>query len=182
MSKQKFRKDSNHLFYPGIYISKIHNTVQHLRSEASSIKCARISTEKYGKKEYTLHKYISDTRDHFRARFGLTAFAGNYSHDRKYAKSDWLCRCRRSSETESHLMSAGCPVYGDLIENFGDLTEDNNLVEFFKAVLDRRDTLDEEERLCEDIPGVKDTLGASSTLGTPRIRTQWLEEYISSAD
>ena len=61
-------------------------------------------------------------------------------------------------------------------------TEDNNLVEFFKAVLDRRDTLEDEERLCEDIPGVKDTLGASSTLGSPRIRTRWLEEYISSAD
>ena len=120
---------------------------ERLRSEASSIKCARIATEEYGKKKYILHKNISDTRDHFRARFGLTAFAGNYTHDRKYAKSDWLCRCRRSSETESHLMSGGCSVYGDLIENFGNLTEDNNLVQFFKAVLDRRETLDEEERL-----------------------------------
>ena len=65
-------------------------------------------------------------------------------------------------------------MYGDLIENFGDLTEDNNLVEFFKAVLDRRDTLDEEERLCDDIPGVKDTSGASSTLGIPGWRNIFL--------
>jgi hypothetical protein len=149
---------------------------ERLRSEASDIKCARILTEEYGKKDYILHKNIADTRDHFRARFGLTAFAGNYTHDRKYAKSDWLCRCRRSSESENHLMSGGCSVYGDLTENFGDLTEDDNLVQFFKAVLDRRDTMDGEERLREDRQGVKDTLGASSTLGIPGIRTRRLEE------
>ena len=40
----------------------------------------------------------------------------------------WVVKCCNLSSdmTESHLMSGGCPVYGDLIENFGDLTEDNN--------------------------------------------------------
>ena len=48
-------------------------------------------------------------------------------------------------------------MYGDLSKNLGNLKEDNNLVEFFKAVLDRRDGLD--------------TLGgASSVFGLPGLQ------------
>ena len=155
---------------------------ERLRSQASDIKCARIATERYGKKEYIQQTNISNTRDQFSARFGLTAFAGNYTHNKKYAKSDWLCRCQQSSESESHLMSGGCKVFGDLADNFGDLNEDSNLVSFFRAVLDRRDHLEEEERFGEDIQGVNDTLGASSTLGIPGIRTRRLEESIFPAE
>ena len=43
-------------------------------------KCARIE---YGRKEYIQKKNIFHVRLQFRARFGLTAFAGNYSHDRR---------------------------------------------------------------------------------------------------
>ena len=57
-------------------------------------------------------------------------------------------------------------MYGDLNNDFGDLSEDNNLVNFFKAVLDRRDFLEEQENC------VSDTLGASSVLGLPGIRTR----------
>ena len=73
-------------------------------------------------------------------------------------------------------MSGKCKVYGDLKENFGDLNEDDNLGNFFQAVLERRDNLEEGERLCEELQGVNDTLGASSTLGIPGIRTRWLED------
>ena len=120
---------------------------QRLRSQATDIKCARIPTESYGKKKYIQEKNIGDTRNLFRARFGLTDFAGNYTHNKKYAKTDWLCRCQQSSESESHLMSGNCQVYGDLKENFGDLNEDDNLVNFFLAVLDRRDHLEDGEML-----------------------------------
>ena len=64
-------------------------------------------------------------------------------------------------------MSGTCKVYGDLTQDFGDLHEDSPLVSFFKAVLDRRDFLEEEEQFC-----VSDTLGASSVLGLPGIRTR----------
>ena len=37
-------------------------------------------------------------------------------------------------------------MHGDLIKEFGDLSEDTNLVNFFKAVLERRDHKEEEER------------------------------------
>ena len=64
-------------------------------------------------------------------------------------------------------MSGTCQVYGDLSKQFGDLKEDRNLVTFFKAMLDRRDMLEEEEQF-----GVLDTLGASSIPGLPGIRTR----------
>ena len=67
-------------------------------------------------------------------------------------------------------------MYGDLKDNFGDLEEDDNLVNFFLAVLDRRDQFEEEDRRCED------TLGASSILGLPGIRTRRQEESILFAD
>ena len=43
-------------------------------------------------------------------------------------------------------MSGQCEVYGDLKSQFGDLQEDKNLVNYFQAVLDRRDSLEEEDR------------------------------------
>ena len=96
-----------------------------------------------------------------------------YTHARKFAKTDWLCLCQEASESESHLLSGKCRVHGDLIENFGDLKEDNNLVSFFRAVLDRRDTTEEEDLI------VQDTLGACSVLGLPGIQTRRLEDLCS---
>ena len=49
-------------------------------------------------------------------------------------------------EEEGHIISGQCEVYSDLRAQFGDLKEDKNLVMYFQAVLDRRDTLDEEDR------------------------------------
>ena len=117
-----------------------------IRNGASEKKCQRIKDEPYGKKEYISSKTISDARKWFKTRYFLQPFAGNYSHNRKYAKSDWLCRCRKAKEDESHITSGNCQVYGDLSSQFGDLQEDKNLVEFFNAVLDRRDTLEDKDR------------------------------------
>ena len=78
----------------------------------------------------------------YRSRFGLTDFAGNYRNDKRYLKTGGLCRCEESREEESHLLSGRCKVFGDLTEGFSDLRDDNELVEFFAAVLSRRDQLD----------------------------------------
>ena len=43
-------------------------------------------------------------------------------------------------------MSGQCEVYGDLKSQFGDMKEDKNLVNYFQAVLDRRESLEEEDR------------------------------------
>ena len=55
-------------------------------------------------------------------------------------------RCKEAQVEEGRIMTGNCKVYGDLKSQFGDLQEDANLVEFFKAVLDRRDTLEDEDR------------------------------------
>ena len=65
---------------------------------------------------------------------------------RGFAKSDCLCRCQTSVEDVGHIVSGQCPVYRDLRTQFGDLGEDKNLVDFFRAVLDRRDQLEEDDR------------------------------------
>ena len=56
-----------------------------------------------------------------------------------------MCRCSKEVEEEGHIVSWNGEVYGDLRYQFGDLKEDKNLVDFFQAVLDRRDTLEEED-------------------------------------
>ena len=69
----------------------------------------------------------------------MQPFAGNYSPDQRYKRSDWLCLCLESREDEAHLTSGQCTVYGDLALKYSDLTDDENLVELFSEVLARRD-------------------------------------------
>ena len=57
-----------------------------------------------------------------------------------------MCQCLRTVEEKDHIVSGQCEVYGDLRSQFGDLQEDKNLVQYFQAVLDRRDILEEEDR------------------------------------
>ena len=57
-----------------------------------------------------------------------------------------MCLCGSDREEESHIVSGKCEVYSDLRLQFGDLKEDKNLVNYFQAVLDRRDNLEEEDR------------------------------------
>jgi hypothetical protein len=113
---------------------------------ASEVKCARLKTEEYGRKSYIQEQTISQCRKWFRTRFGLQEFAGNYSHNKKFSKTNWMCRCLKEVEKEGHIVSGQCEVYGDLRSQFGDLQEDKNLVQYFQAVLDRRDSLEEEDR------------------------------------
>ena len=117
-----------------------------MRASASEVKCARIKNEEYGQKEYTKGQTIQESRKWFRTRFGLQDFAGNYSHDRRFAKSNWMCRCKNNREEEGHIVSGKCDVYEGLRTQFGDLGEDKNLVQYFQAVLDRRDALEDEDR------------------------------------
>ena len=99
-------------------------------------KCERFINEKYGKKDYIIKKSIHEVRIQYISRFGLLTFAGNYQHDKRLAKSNWLCRCNQAQENESHLRSGNCKVFGDIVERFSDLSH-------FAAVLGRRDQLDE---------------------------------------
>ena len=108
-------------------------------------KCERISKEEYVKKEYVSSEKIEDVRKMYRTRYGLLDFAGNYSHARKFEKTNFMCRCEKKREDERHLMSTDCPVYADIREQFSDLDDDNQLVKYFGMVLARREELDSEK-------------------------------------
>ena len=60
---------------------------------------------------------------------------------KKFSKTNRMCQCLKTVEEEGHIVSGQCEVYGDLRSQFGDLQEDKNLVQYFQAVLDRRDIL-----------------------------------------
>ena len=105
-------------------------------------KCDRLNYEKYGKKEYMGLKNIYNVRKQYRGRFGLQLFSGNYSHDKRFEKTSWLCLCRQSREEEIHLISGQCQVYFDLKDKYSDLTEYDQLVPFFSDVLARREALE----------------------------------------
>ena len=97
-------------------------------------------------------------RQQFRTRFGLLPFAGNYSKDKRFAKTSWLCACGEEREEEQHLLSGHCKVYGDLAHNYENLADDNQLVKFFAEVLARREDMEVES--CGS--GVDTTVGANS--------------------
>ena len=84
-------------------------------------------------------------RIQYRSPFGLQKFAGNYSHDRRFASSNWLCKCLESREDENHLRSGQCKVYGDITKKYTYLTDDENLVGLFSEILARRDQLDKQQ-------------------------------------
>ena len=133
------QKDKN--IYMKIFLEACHRkNEENLRGLATG-KCERIGAEIYEKKDYILSKNIFTARQHYRARWGMQAFAGNYSHDKRYAGSNWLCLCQESREEESHLISGNCKVYGDLTLKYSDLTCDDNLADLFTEVLARREQL-----------------------------------------
>ena len=88
---------------------------------ASNVKCSRIKHEKYGRKSYIKNQTIAQCRSWFKTRFGLQDFAGNFSHNQKFSKTNWMCRCEKDIEAEGHIVTGQCDVYGDLRLQFGDL-------------------------------------------------------------
>ena len=130
-----------HKKYMNVFLEACHKSNEEKLRSLASGKCLRINEEVYQKKEYILYKNIYTARQHYRTRWGMHSFAGNYSRDKRYSKSDWLCLCKESREEESHLLSGECTVYGDLTQKYSDLTSDDNLADLFRDVLARREQL-----------------------------------------
>ena len=117
-----------------------------LQKEASNkTKCVKILEEKYGKKAYLTEKNIQNTRFQFKARFKMLPFAENYGSDKKFASNEWLCKCRASKESESHLLNGECQVYGEIRKQFGSLDSEDQIIQFFSEVLLERERLEGEE-------------------------------------
>ena len=93
-------------------------------------------------------KEICESENHTKcqtySRFRLQPFPGNYSHDQRFAKTEFMCRCGTDKETESHLVSGHCPAYLSIREKYGNFDNEEDLLSYFKEVLEKRDELDRE--------------------------------------
>ena len=121
---------------------------ERLRKQAEGKeKCERIAGEKYGKKQYMSSTLIHEVRQMYKTRFGMQRFAGNFSHDRHFARTEWLCGCGTTREEEGHLLSGTCEIYGDMRQKYDTNLNDDDLVKIFNEILTRREKLEEEESI-----------------------------------
>ena len=123
---------------------KREDEAQHIKQSDNKEKCNNIMKSTHGVQEYFEKSSLKEARETFISRTKLQPFAGNYSKDKRFLKTDWKCRCLLSKEDESHIKDGNCPIYEDIREKYDDLEDDKNLVSFFREVLSRRNALDEE--------------------------------------
>ena len=116
-----------------------------MKSAENRNKCVQILKEPCGKKKYMEEMKIDDVRKYFKAKTMMLPFAGNYSADRRYARSGWLCLCGEREE-EEHIRAGRCPLYRDIRAEYGDLQDTDSLVSFLTRVLSRREQVEELER------------------------------------
>ena len=75
-----------------------------LREQAKEkSKCERIMREKYGKKDYISKLTIGEVRKFYRTRVGLLPFANNFKNDKRFARTNWMCRREEEKENQSHI-------------------------------------------------------------------------------
>ena len=96
---------------------------------------------------------MEDVRNIYRTRYGQRDFAGNFSNNNKYSKTDWMCICGQSKEKEGHITSGQCPIYSDIREKYLDFNNDEDLVSYFDEVLERRDLIESIEEDEEEFNG-----------------------------
>ena len=66
----------------------------------------------------------------------MLPLAGNFNQDRRFARTGWLCRCGVEREEELHITDS-CPPFKDIREQFSNLEDINQLVQFFEQILNR---------------------------------------------
>ena len=106
------------------------------------VKCERILVDDYGMKTYFQNKNVFEARQMFRTRVGLQPFAANYKNSMRFKQTNWLCRCLKESESETHIKEGRCPIYMDIREKYASLEDDDSLLRYFGEVIARRDALD----------------------------------------
>ena len=82
--------------YKLVLIQAGHNMNEKYFCGLATGKCERISVEEYGRKSFIQQKNIISVCQQFRTRFGLQPLAGNFSHDRRFANTNWLCKCQQA--------------------------------------------------------------------------------------
>ena len=115
---------------------------ENLRKASESIKkCERIASNNYGKQNYFSEKNLYSARKMFKTRFGMTDLAGNFKNNNKFKLSSHLCKCKLELETEHHILSGKCKVYGHLRQKYKH-NDDESMMKLFCEVLQERDELE----------------------------------------
>ena len=91
---------------------------------------------------------IGEVRKYYKTRVGLLPFANNYKNDKRFARTQWMCRCAEEKEDQSHIRT--CPIYSDITEKYPNVDDDENLVKYLHEVLTRRDLIDDVENHEDD--------------------------------
>ena len=143
MSKQQYRAEITkacHQFQEGQLKEKMRNKKGQIMK-----KCQNISQDFYGRKLYFDNKVPSQVRSYFATRVGMLPLAGDFRQDRRFARTGWLCRCGEEREEERHLTDS-CTLYKDIRQQYSNLKDDDQLVDFFQKMLDSRDQIDQQEQ------------------------------------
>ena len=94
--------------------------------------------ETFGKKNYIIKNKVGKVRNIFKARVGMSEFADNFSKDKRFMRTNWLCRCGDQRESESYILEE-CVVYEDIRNEYESINDDTQLALFYAKVLERRD-------------------------------------------
>ena len=97
--------------------------------------------EEFGLKEYFTKLNLPDARIKFALRTKITrTVQTNYKGDKKFAANKWMCRDCQTEDTQDHIVR--CPTYQHLRKD-KNLSDDKDLVNYFRKVIDIREKLDE---------------------------------------
>ena len=98
------------------------------------------------RKDNINQKSINSVRNTFATRVMMLRFAGNFSHDDYFGRTNWQCEACDLKVTEDQVHIASCTGYEDLRRNKNIEHDNEDLVTFFQEVLDRRDRLAKNKR------------------------------------
>ena len=115
-------------------------------------KMSRLWDDYCDRKEYLSRRCLKDVRDIYAERVNMLPLGGNYKRDPRFAKHNWQCLAcggpanddggHMTLETQEHI-SIHCEGYRDLREAH-DLSSDDGLLNFYRAVMARRKERQEE--------------------------------------
>ena len=111
-----------------------------MKRECSDMKkMKKIVSEDWGIKEYVKTGTLWSVRKTWEARAFMLHVAGNYSHNKRYEATGWQCQAcvLQVREDQDHLSL--CQGYADLRQGL-DLDTDDDLVEFLRQVMARRES------------------------------------------
>ena len=105
-----------------------------------------LKNEDCKRKDYINQKSINTVRNTFATRVMMLRFAGNFSHDDYFRRTNWQCEGCDLKVIEDQVHIASCTGYEDLRRNKNIEHDNEDLVTFFQEVLDRRDMIAKNKR------------------------------------